>query len=44
MEVARAIAAQFVAEYGGARIVTNLGRYQDSKHFHVHVGADDPAV
>lgn len=41
LEVARAIAAQFTVEYGGAHIVTNLGRYQDSRHFHVHVGADD---
>jgi histidine triad (HIT) family protein len=40
LEVASAVAAQFVAEYGGAHVVTNLGKYQDSKHFHVHVGAD----
>ena len=26
-------------EHGAARVVTNLGRYQDSKHLHVHVGA-----
>lgn len=40
LEIARAVAAQFLADYGGARVVTNLGEYQDSKHFHVHVGAD----
>lgn len=40
LEVVRAIAAQFVVEYGGAHVVTNLGAYQDSKHFHVHIGAD----
>ncbi len=39
LEVARAVAAQFVAAYGGARVITNLGQYQDSKHFHVHVAA-----
>jgi histidine triad (HIT) family protein len=39
-EVVKALAAQFTAEYGGAHIVTNLGHYQDAKHFHVHVGAD----
>jgi len=40
-EVVRAVAGQLAADYGGAHIVTNLGRYQESKHFHVHVGADD---
>ncbi|MGE0599649.1 MAG: HIT family protein [Dehalococcoidia bacterium] len=40
MEVVKAIAAQFTAEYGGAHIVTNLGEYQESKHLHFHVGAD----
>jgi histidine triad (HIT) family protein len=39
-EVVKAVAAMFTAEYGGAHIVTNPGKYQDSKHFHVHVGAD----
>lgn len=40
LEVARGLAAQFTAEYGGAHVVMNLGKYQDSKHFHIHVGAD----
>jgi histidine triad (HIT) family protein len=31
------IAAQIVAEHGGCRVVTNLGKYQDSKHLHWHV-------
>jgi histidine triad (HIT) family protein len=31
------IAAQVVAEHGGCRVITNLGRYQDSKHLHWHV-------
>ena len=39
-EVVKAVAALFVADYGGAHVVTNLGRYQDSGHFHVHVGSD----
>ena len=39
-EVVRAVAALFMAEYGGAHVVTNLGEYQDERHFHVHVGAD----
>lgn len=39
-EVVRAVAALLVSEYGGARVVTNLGNYQEERHFHVHVGAD----
>lgn len=39
-EVVKGVAAMFVAHYGGAHVVTNLGGYQDSKHFHVHVGAN----
>ncbi|MGB4860968.1 MAG: HIT domain-containing protein [Tepidiformaceae bacterium] len=40
LEVVKAIGAQFIAEYGGAHVVTNLGEYQDSKHLHFHIGAD----
>lgn len=36
------IAAQVVAEHGGARVLTNLGRYQDSKHLHFHINFGDP--
>ena len=32
------VAADFKREFGAARIVSNLGRYQDSKHLHVHIG------
>ena len=39
-EVVRAIAAQFIQDYGGAHIVTNTGRYQDSPHLHIHVGSE----
>ena len=31
------ITAQVVAEHGGARVLTNLGQYQDSKHLHFHI-------
>ncbi len=37
LEVVKAVAAQFTLWYGGARIITNLGMYQDEPHFHVHV-------
>ena len=36
-EVIRSVAARVVAEKGAARILTNLGTYQDSKHLHFHV-------
>jgi histidine triad (HIT) family protein len=39
LEVVTRVAARFEREHGAARVVTNLGRYQDSKHLHVHVGA-----
>ncbi|TMB63819.1 MAG: HIT family protein [Chloroflexi bacterium] len=33
----RAIAAQVVDRTGACRVVTNLGKYQDSKHLHFHL-------
>lgn len=36
-EVIRSVAAKVVAEKGAARVLTNLGEYQDSKHLHFHV-------
>lgn len=36
------IAAQVVAQHGGARVLTNLGCYQDSKHLHFHINFGDP--
>ena len=33
----KTVAANVVAEHGAARVLTNLGRYQDSKHLHFHV-------
>jgi len=39
--VVRQVAAQVVAEQGACRVLTNLGRYQDSKHLHWHVSAGD---
>ena len=37
MDVAKKVAAQVLAEKGAARVLTNLGEYQDSKHLHFHV-------
>ena len=36
-EVVKQTAAKVVDERGGARVLTNLGDYQDSKHLHFHV-------
>lgn len=37
LKVVRLVAKRIEDEYGAARIVTNLGDYQDSKHIHFHV-------
>lgn len=42
MRVVQQVAAEVVREHGACRVVTNLGRYQDSKHLHWHVGAGEP--
>ena len=41
LAVVRQVAAEVTREHGACRVLTNLGRYQDSKHlhFHVNVGA-----
>ena len=36
-DVIRKVAAQVVAEKNAARVLTNLGKYQESKHLHFHV-------
>lgn len=37
LQVVQQVASEIEVEHGGARVVTNVGRYQDSKHLHVHV-------
>ena len=37
LDVAKKVAAQVLEEKGAARVLTNLGEYQDSKHLHFHV-------
>ena len=39
--VIREVTAQVVAEHGACRVLTNLGRYQDSKHLHWHVSSGE---
>ena len=42
LRVVRRVAATVEAEHGAARVLTNLGRYQDSKHLHFHVNSGEP--
>lgn len=42
LDVVREVADEVRSEHGAARVLTNLGRYQDSKHLHFHVNYGDP--
>jgi len=42
LEMVRTLAADIEQEYGAARVLTNLGEYQDSKHLHFHVVHGEP--
>jgi histidine triad (HIT) family protein len=42
LAVVRRIAAEVTREHGACRVLTNLGRYQDSKHLHFHMNAGEP--
>ena len=44
LSVVRKLAAEIEQKYGAARIMTNLGRYQDSKHVHFHILSGDKFV
>src|SRR5688500_11063261 len=37
IEVVKRVAAEVVEKLSAARVLTNLGEYQDSKHLHFHV-------
>jgi len=41
LEVVKTVAALVVGEKGAARVLTNLGEYQDSKHLHFHVNSGE---
>jgi histidine triad (HIT) family protein len=41
LDVVKRVAAQVVEEKGAARVLTNLGEYQDSKHLHFHVNSGE---
>jgi histidine triad (HIT) family protein len=39
LDVVKTVAALVLREKGAARVLTNLGDYQDSKHLHFHVNS-----
>ena len=39
MRTAKIIAGDFMTRFGAARVYTNLGNYQSSKHLHWHIGS-----
>ena len=41
LDVLKTVAALVLSEKGAARVLTNLGEYQDSKHLHFHVNSGD---
>jgi histidine triad (HIT) family protein len=44
LDVVKTVAAKILGEKGAARVLTNLGDYQDSKHLHFHVTAGTEVV
>jgi histidine triad (HIT) family protein len=42
IDAVKQVAAKVVEEKGAARVLTNLGEYQDSKHLHFHVYSGSP--
>lgn len=42
LAVVRRVAEEVNREHGACRVLTNLGRYQDSKHLHFHVNSGEP--
>ena len=42
LQVVRQVAAEVESAHGACRVLTNLGRYQDSKHLHFHVNSGAP--
>ena len=42
LAVVREVASTVEQDHGKARVLTNLGEYQDSKHLHFHVNSGEP--
>jgi histidine triad (HIT) family protein len=41
IDVVKIVAKKVMEEKGAARVLTNLGNYQDSKHLHFHVSSGE---
>ncbi|HUO56486.1 MAG TPA: HIT domain-containing protein [Candidatus Paceibacterota bacterium] len=44
VKVLKTLGAKIEKEQGAARILTNLGKYQDSKHLHFHIAAGEQLI
>ena len=42
LTVIREVAGRVLADHGAARVITNLGTYQESKHLHWHIVSGGP--
>jgi histidine triad (HIT) family protein len=42
MDIVKKVSSHVISEYGACRVITNLGKYQDSKHLHFHVVYGQP--
>ena len=42
LSVVRKVARDIERQHGKARVLTNLGDYQDSKHLHFHINSGEP--
>lgn len=40
-DVIKQVAAKVTEERGAARVLTNLGKYQESKHLHFHINSGE---
>ncbi|HMS40416.1 MAG TPA: HIT domain-containing protein [Pyrinomonadaceae bacterium] len=40
-EVIKKVSAETVEKFGAARVLTNLGKYQESKHLHFHINSGE---
>lgn len=44
VRVIKSLAADVTTQYGACRVLTNLGKYQDSKHLHFHIAFGAPLI
>jgi histidine triad (HIT) family protein len=42
LSIVRDVARELTEKHGACRVLTNLGKYQDSKHLHWHVNFGEP--